>query len=296
MNKCIALLGSPAMLSRVNDATVIGRRHPPPVRLVATDLDGTLLRPDGTTSPYTRAVLRRVAEGLPIVLVTARPPRRAKVIANELGVQGAVICCNGALVYDTLADEVVAHSPIPAAAARNLIESLRAALPGICFAFELETRHACEPEYRVLAVREGMIPDEDGSLGDALALCVAPVTKLIARHPGHVAATLAAALPATVGDGFTSTYSGATFVEISAPMVDKASALATICADRGIERAAVLAFGDMRNDLPMLRWAGRAIAVANAHPDVLAEVADVTESNADDGVARALERLLLSKR
>ena len=271
------------------------RRDPTPVRLVATDLDGTLLRSDGTVSPYTRAVLQRVAERLPIVLVTARPPRRAKLIANEVGVEGNVICCNGALVYDTLADAVVAHSPILAADARRLIESLRAALPGVCFAFELERQHACEPEYRVLAVREGMVPDDGVLLGDAVALCVTPVTKLIARHPSHAAATLAEALAATVGDGFTATYSGATFVEISASGVDKASALAAICAGREIDRAAVLAFGDMRNDLPMLRWAGRGIAVANAHPEVLAAVADVTESNADDGVARALERLVLGE-
>jgi len=111
----------------------------------------------------------------------------------------------------------------------------------------------------------------------------------------HTAATLAEALGATVGDAFTTTYSGATFVEISASGVDKASALAALCAQRGIDRTTVVAFGDMRNDLPMLRWAGRGIAVANAHPEVLAAVADVTESNAEDGVARALERLLLSE-
>ncbi len=195
----------------MSDPKLTARRVPTSVRLVATDLDGTLLRSNGTVSPYTRDMLTRVAKSLPIVLVTARPPRRAKLIANEVGVQGAVICCNGALVYDTLADTVVAHSPIPATDARRLIESLRAALPGVCFAFELETRHACEPAYRTLSVQEGMVPDEGVLLGDAVALSVVPVTKLIVRHPRHAATTLAEALAATVGDGFTTTYSGATF-------------------------------------------------------------------------------------
>ena len=75
-----------------------------PLRLIATDLDGTLLRPDGTVSQYTREILKRVAGRVPIVLVTARPPRRARLLAQAVGVEGAVICCNGALVYDTVTD------------------------------------------------------------------------------------------------------------------------------------------------------------------------------------------------
>ena len=265
------------------------------VRLIATDLDGTLLRPDGTISPYTRAILKRVAERMPIVLVTARPPRRAKLLAEAVGVEGALICCNGALVYDTAAGAVLAHSPIPVADALRLIQALRLGLPGVCFAFELETRYGSEAEYRALALAAGTFEDDDAGalLGDAVALASTPVTKLIVRHPNHVAATLAEALAAAVGDAFTVTYSGTAFIEISAAGVNKASALAAICAQRGIDRRAVLAFGDMRNDLPMLRWAGRGVAVANAHPDVLAAAAEVTESNADDGVARALERLVL---
>lgn len=74
--------------------------------------------------------------------------------------------------------------------------------------------------------------------------------------------------------------------------VNKASALATLCAERGIAPGDVLAFGDMRNDLPMLRWAGHAVAVANAHPEVLAAIRGVTDTNENDGVARAIERLL----
>src|SRR6266511_2683331 len=89
-------------------------------------------------------------------------------------------------------------------------------------------------------------------------------------------------------------YSTGTFLEVSAEGVDKASALAAICAEKGVDPSRVLAFGDMRNDLPMLLWAGRAIAVANAHPDVLAAVPERTEGNADDGVARALDRIILT--
>ena len=83
-------------------------------------------------------------------------------------------------------------------------------------------------------------------------------------------------------------------LEISAAGIDKGSALARLCDSAGIDRDEVIAFGDMPNDLSLLAWAGTAVAVANAHPDVLAVAAEVTASNDDDGVAAVLERLLAS--
>jgi hydroxymethylpyrimidine pyrophosphatase-like HAD family hydrolase len=82
-----------------------------------------------------------------------------------------------------------------------------------------------------------------------------------------------------------------TLLEISAAGVSKASALARLCRQRGIEREDVIAFGDMPNDLPMLAWAGHAVAVANAHPEVIAAADEVTASNDESGVALVLERL-----
>jgi len=87
----------------------------------------------------------------------------------------------------------------------------------------------------------------------------------------------------------TVTASGSSFIEVSAPGVSKAAALAAHCAARGVAREEVLAFGNTPNDLSMLRWAGRSIAVANAHPTVLAAADAVTRSNDSDGVAFALE-------
>jgi hydroxymethylpyrimidine pyrophosphatase-like HAD family hydrolase len=81
-------------------------------------------------------------------------------------------------------------------------------------------------------------------------------------------------------------------LEIGAAGVSKASALAVLCERKGIEPADVLAFGDMPNDLAMLQWAGRSVAVANAHPEVVEVADEVTASNDEGGVARVLERLL----
>jgi hydroxymethylpyrimidine pyrophosphatase-like HAD family hydrolase len=204
-----------------------------------------------------------------------------------------VICCNGALVYDLTRETVVAHVPLPPETARTVVAALRAAVPGACFAVEVGRAYGREPAYAALAAA-GEAPAEAAGarLDDALALCAVPVTKLIVRHPEHAPEALLAAVRGLGDARLEATHSGAPFVEISAAGVHKARALAALCADLGIDRQAVVAFGDMPNDLPMLAWAGHGVAVANAHPEVLARAVTVAPPNAADGVARALTHLL----
>jgi Cof subfamily protein (haloacid dehalogenase superfamily) len=261
-----------------------------PFRLVATDLDGTLLRADGTISARTRHILRAVRErGVEVVVVTARPPRVARVVAERLGLDGLVICCNGALVFDLDAQVVVLHRPLDGKVACGVVAALREAAPGVCFACEQGLRCSCEPCWALLA---GTAADAAMLQGDAREFCAEPVTKLIARHPDHSPEHLLALARSVCGDTITVTCSGAPFIEISAAGVHKASTLALLCASRDIEADEVVAFGDMPNDLPMLRWAGRGVAVANADPEVLAVTSYVVASNDDDGVAAELMRLL----
>jgi len=232
---------------------------------------------------------------VPIVILTARPPRVARVIAEAAGTRGPLICCNGALVYDPEADAVLGHAPLAAAHAAALVVALRAAVPGACFAVEMETRFGQEPAWAALVAAAVGEPFETGTpslLADALELCRVDVTKLIVRHPEHSVEALAEVVRELAGAGAAVTHSGGPFVELSAAGVDKASALAALCADLAIPAGDVIAFGDMPNDLPMLRWAGRSVAVANAHPAVLAAADEITASNAEDGVALVLERLL----
>jgi hypothetical protein len=114
------------------------------------------------------------------------------------------------------------------------------------------------------------------------------------RSPAVTADHLVSLARDTVGDLVEVTHSSTadTLLEMSAAGVSKGSSLAVLCESLAIDAGAVLAFGDMPNDLPMLRWAGRSVAVANAHPDVLAAACEVTSSCDEDGVARVLERLL----
>lgn len=129
-------------------------------------------------------------------------------------------------------------------------------------------------------------------IADALALSAAGVTKLIVRHPDWALDALLARV-AAIGAGRASiTHSGAPFVEVAAPGVTKAAALAALCARHGIAQKEVLAFGDGLNDLPLLTWAGQGIAVGNAHPAVLAAATAITATNDEDGVAVVLERVV----
>jgi hydroxymethylpyrimidine pyrophosphatase-like HAD family hydrolase len=258
--------------------------------LVATDLDGTLLRADGTISEHTRDLLAALlVRGIPVVMVSARPPRDLRRIADYIGVEGIAIGSNGALVYDLATDTILDHWPLAPEVAMRLVCSLRQALPEACFAVESGVRAGWERGYLKIRGRE---PEPDDWIDDALALCSTPISKLLLRHPTLSADELLAVGRMVAGEEALATHSGSALLELSASGVDKASALARFCARQDIAPASVVAFGDMPNDIPMLRWAALGIAVANAHADVLAIADAVTSSNADDGVAVAIEALL----
>jgi Cof subfamily protein (haloacid dehalogenase superfamily) len=263
-------------------------------RLIATDLDGTLLRHDGSVSARSRAALERAqAAGIVVVLVSARPPRVLRRMARDAGVGGLAVCSNGALTYDLEREAVTRRTDMPADTVRRLILALRQAKPGVCFALERGLTFACEPEYAALRIG----PREQGTeVGEALALCEEPAVKLLVRHATLPVEDLMRLTEELAGAEATVTHAGGPSVEVSPPGVDKAWALSALCAERGIIASEVVAFGDMPNDLPMLRWAGCGVAVANAHREVLAAAGLVTGSNDEDGVAAVVERLLRRSR
>jgi Cof subfamily protein (haloacid dehalogenase superfamily) len=257
-------------------------------RLVATDLDGTIIRRDGSISDRTRETLARVEQaGAVLVLVTGRPPRWMSPVVQALGHRGLAVCANGAVVYDLHTESVVRHSSMSPKDAADVIEALRRDVPGIAFAVERhDTGFAHESSY---------VPRWDSSDPKSVApveeLVAAGVVKLLARHDDMNADELLATAHRSVAGLGTLTHSSSDgLLEISAAGVSKASGLASLAADHGIDPTDVVAFGDMPNDLPMLAWAGLGIAVANAHPEVLAAADEVTASNDDDGVAQVLDR------
>ncbi|TDE11906.1 HAD family hydrolase [Jiangella asiatica] len=257
-------------------------------KVVATDLDGTLLRSDGTVSDRTRAALARAEDaGATVVFVSGRPPRWIDELSDAVGAHGLAICANGALVYDVRRREVVEEHGLPGDIALQVAQAIRESVPGSTFAIERRMRFGHEPTFR------GRWPaPHDTLVADLDELLAEPVSKLLVRHPELDAREFVSRAAAVVGSLATSTYSGTDAVlEISASGVSKASTLATLCAELGADAHDVVAFGDMPNDVPMLTWAGTSYAVADAHPDAVAAATHRCGSNDADGVAEVLERL-----
>jgi Cof subfamily protein (haloacid dehalogenase superfamily) len=257
--------------------------------VVACDLDGTLVRSDGAVDQRSAgAIAQAEAAGALVVLCTARPTRWMRPLAEALGHRGIAICANGAIVWDLHDESIVEAFPLEPDVTRAVVALLDAALPGGAWAVERTRGFGHEATYT------SRWPSPDDTIIDSVqALISEPAVKLMLRHDRLLADAMLERAREVVGHLAELTHSNSSdgLLEISAAGVSKASTLARLCRERRIARHEVIAFGDMPNDLPMLRWAGHSVAVANAHPEVLAAADEVTASNDEAGVAVVLERL-----
>ena len=264
-------------------------------KLVATDLDGTVIPRDRPVSARTLAAFAACERaGIPVVPVTGRPPRWVTPLATEAGLRGQVVCANGAIVFDLDSEEFVRQHPIPPDVVREVAARLRPALPGIGFALESIAGFRREDTY---ATRfDGGLEERVAPFGELLR-DAPPIVKILAKCPGTLSDEMVAIAARELGDLVNVTHSNAadSLIEIMAAGVSKASTLAEVAADRGITAEGVVAFGDMPNDLEMLRWAGRSYAMADGHPEALDAADAVAPACGDDGVAQVLERLLSSR-
>jgi len=265
-------------------------------RLVASDLDGTLLRDDGSVAPRTRAALDAVrAAGAAVIPVTARQPIGVRAIAAGAGFEGRVLCSNGALCVDLGTGETLWEETVAVAAQRELAHALRRAVPGVLFASVRDRGEVFVAEQDYIAgVRYADHKRDPATMIPAGADLVTGTAslKFLARHPALPADALLEAARSLGVEGVELTHSGAPFLEVQPAGITKGAGLARLCGALGVAREEVLAFGDAPNDRDMVAWAGHGVAVGNAAGEVRAVAAEVTASNEDDGVARVLERLL----
>jgi len=266
-------------------------------RLIATDLDGTLLRSDRSVSDRTCATLRECTDaGVELVLVTARPHRTVVDLARRIGCAATAICANGAAVLDVRAGVTDLVRTFSVRRALEIVAALRPLLPaGTGFALETGDEVFRDPLFR-----PGIVSGDGSVLIDDVAMARPAggrYVKVLARSEVVSADVLLDAVRPVLTDIAEPSHSGGRgLLEIAPPGATKADTLAWHCARVGVDAHEVVAFGDMPNDLPMLTWAGTAYAVANAHPDVLAVVDRVTASNDEDGVAAALEEIVSGRR
>jgi hydroxymethylpyrimidine pyrophosphatase-like HAD family hydrolase len=259
------------------------------VRLVASDLDGTLVREDATIGARSVAALERAAA---VVLVTGRPVRWLHTVYDHLPIQPLAVAANGAAVYDPVDDKIVHSVPLSTETLVEACARLRAAVPGVRFGVEIDGGRTMlyEPGYEVGGWEIDSPYVHRVEPADLVAQPAAKLLVKAGRQPPDAFNALVGGVLAGIGEATHSSTSG--LVEVSAAGVTKAAGLAWVAERLGVPAGEVVAFGDMPNDLPMLAWAGLGVAMGNAHPAVLAAADDVTATNDEEGVATYLERLL----
>jgi Cof subfamily protein (haloacid dehalogenase superfamily) len=257
--------------------------------MVATDLDGTLLQPDGTVSERTIDAVRAAQDaGIHVIPITGRPPRITWGVAKEAGLGPLGVCSNGAALVDIASMEVIEVQTMHAEVTAGLITTVRDFFPGAVFAVEEMETFTHETGF----MEPGWNWEEGSQVEDIVQAVSAGCVKLVVRRPGWSAGTLLSELQEQVSGSVHITSSGLDWVEMAAPGITKAHAVQRICDRLGIGVAEVLAIGDNYNDLTVLAWAGRAAAPANAIPEVLAVVQQILPPNGEDGVAQLLEQLV----
>ncbi|GAA4244163.1 HAD family hydrolase [Dactylosporangium darangshiense] len=263
-------------------------------KLIATDLDGTLVRSDETVSDYTREVLERVrSAGIHVVGATGRGPRLTELVRRDIPAADFLVMGGGSRVLDVRDPEhplVLRDERLDGAVLAEVLSRLERELGTLSVLIEAGDHHDAplwgdaDPAWRYDAV-EARVRTE---------CLTGPVIKGFARHPEHdVDALLATAQRLIPPDLAAVTQAGLGYIEICPPGVDKATGLMVVATALGIDPGDVLVFGDMPNDVPMFRWAGFSrVAVANAHPQLRALADETTLTNDEDGVATYLEAML----
>jgi HAD superfamily hydrolase (TIGR01484 family) len=263
---------------------------PVPYRLIATDLDGTLLRSDQTVSPRTRdALTSAAARGAAHIVVTGRAVPWTKHILDDLGYDGLAVCGQGAQVYDAGSHRLLTSMTLDRQLAQVALAKIEAETGPLAVAASrdgIDGEVVVGPGFRVL---EGPLPVV--TCTDPGELWAEPLSKLYLQHPVLRDDELAEAARAAAGGLVSITMSGEDIVELLPLGLSKAKGLSMAARRLGVTAQETIAFGDMPNDIPMFDWASRGVAMANAHPELRAAADEVTLANDADGIAVVLERL-----
>ena len=265
------------------------------IRLIASDLDGTLIGKDFRFRPRALHALQAArAAGIQIVFVTGRPSRWLTPIREQTDFDSYAICSNGAVIYHLGADEVEAVNGAPAHAIRSAHELLQPVFPNATYTLETVDTVYIQGPYEGGEVLEGARVVEQHLLGALDGFAGEQVIKYLVHVPGMDPDILQARVAQTVGElvSVTRGVVGEPLIEMGSKTVNKGYTLAQFAARHGIEAHEVMAFGDMPNDAEMLCWAGRGYAMASGQPALIEKVGRTCPPFGEDGVAQVIEAML----
>lgn len=264
-------------------------------RLVALDLDGTLMASDLIIAPAVRAAIAAArARGVYVTVATGRMFGATLPFARQLDLRDPVICYQGALIRHPVTGAIGAHTPMDGEVAAEAVELLLAA--GIFVIAYVDERlcftaHRAEFDYYLRHHPEGAETVIRPDLPDLLR--ATPPTKLLFIAEPEIVTRELARLAPHFGPRAVTTRSHTHYGELTAPGVSKGRALATLAAQLGVPRDAVIAIGDQENDRAMIAWAGLGLAMGNATPAIKAAADAVIPAVTEEGVAWALRRYVL---
>lgn len=280
-----------------------------PVDLVAVDLDGTLLRSDGSIcAPSAEAIMEATEMGVKVVLCSGRAPRSMMKIYEALGLKTVIVAHNGALIFDPIRNQTIAHETMPGMLAKQVIDLARTVEPHVATAVEVDGRCYTDTTARraklPLAATNGgamvnpalppeaSMEDAAGALNEVLHR---PVTKVMFVGTSDVLGGIQMSLQARLAPKVGFAFSDVRLLQVVRGDVDKATALEKVATLYGVPRQGVMAIGDAPNDMGMLGWAGLGVAVMNAWDEVRHAAHFVCPANDDAGVAQAMRRYVLMR-
>lgn len=267
-------------------------------RLIISDIDGTFITSAGRVTDRLRAVIVRAVEtGAHFGLATGRPHRWLIPVLEQLPLAPVCVCANGAVVYDPATDRVLHAFELSPSAMAEVVEAAERVLADVPHGYGVERvgSSALDPEEECFITTPEYNRDAwDSQFGvtDTQTLISQPAAKLLVRCSSMTSAQMFELIAPEVDPELAHvTYSmDEGLIEVSCPGVNKAAGARYLAERYGVTAADAVAFGDMPNDLELLRWAGVGVAMGNAVP-MLHDAADhVTATNNEYGVARVLER------
>jgi Cof subfamily protein (haloacid dehalogenase superfamily) len=264
------------------------------IRLVALDLDGTLIGKDLTISPRVRESIAAARKrGAEITIVTGRMFAAARPFAETLGITGPLVCYQGAAIYEAGTGRVLRETPVRQDVTRQVLEWCAERNVHVqCYSDDklfVDHINRFSKRYAALArVEPTLVPSLREAFADRPSIKV-----VLVDDPDRAAAYLAELKP-LLGDRAYITRSHIDFVEVVSPDVNKGEALAFVAERYGATLAETLAVGDAWNDVPLIDAAGVGVAMGSGPPELFARADAVVGDVAHDGVAEAIERFVLT--